>query len=192
MVKLMLHPYNLLILDEPTNHLDIQAKDILKQALQRYDGTLILVSHDRDFLSGLVGKVYEFGHGRVREHLGGIEDFLNTRKLADLEQLNATEVADVAADSTKPKSASREEWKQRKQRDNEIQRHRRTIEQLEREIANGEAKQKEMEAQLANPGNTENIEGLLQEYNGLKAQVARLMKQWEEQSYELEVLERDV
>lgn len=192
MVKLMLHPYNLLILDEPTNHLDIQAKDILKQALQRYDGTLILVSHDRDFLSGLVGKVYEFGHGRVREHLGGIEDFLSARKLADLEQLNATEVADVAADSTKPKSASREEWKQRKQRDNEIQRHRRTIEQLEREIANGEAKQKEMEAQLANPGNTENIECLLQEYNGLKAQVARLMKQWEEQSYELEVLERDV
>jgi len=192
MVKLMLHPYNLLILDEPTNHLDIQAKDILKQALQRYDGTLILVSHDRDFLSGLVGKVYEFGHGRVREHLGGIEDFLSARKLADLEQLNATEVADVAADSTKPKSASREEWKQRKQRDNEIQRHRRTIEQLEREIANGEAKQKELEALLANPNNMENIEGLLQEYNGLKAQVARLMKQWEEQSYELEVLERDV
>lgn len=192
MVKLMLHPYNLLILDEPTNHLDIQAKDILKQALQRYDGTLILVSHDRDFLSGLVGKVYEFGHGRVREHLGGIEDFLSARKLADLEQLNATEVADVAAESTKPKSASREEWKQRKQRDNEIQRHRRTIEQLEREIANGEAKQKELEALLANPNNMENIEGLLQEYNGLKAQVARLMKQWEEQSYELEVLERDV
>lgn len=192
MVKLMLHPYNLLILDEPTNHLDIQAKDILKQALQRYDGTLILVSHDRDFLTGLVGKVYEFGHGRVREHLGGIEDFLNTRKLADLEQLNAKDVADVAADSTKPKSATREEWKQRKQRDNEIQRHRRTIAQLERDIANGEAKQKEMEAQLANPGNMENIEALLQEYNGLKAQVARLMKQWEEQSYELEVLERDV
>ena len=192
MVKLMLHPYNLLILDEPTNHLDIQAKDILKQALQRYDGTLILVSHDRDFLTGLVGKVYEFGHGRVREHLGGIEDFLNTRKLADLEQLNAKDVADVAADSTKPKSATREEWKQRKQRDNEIQRHRRTIAQLERDIANGEAKQKEMEAQLANPGNMENIETLLQEYNGLKAQVARLMKQWEEQSYELEVLERDV
>ena len=191
MVKLMLHPYNLLILDEPTNHLDIQAKDILKQALQRYDGTLILVSHDRDFLSGLVGKVYEFGHGRVREHLGGIEDFLNTRKLADLEQLNAAEVAD-SSDSSKPKSASREEWKQRKQRDNEIQRHRRIIEQLEREIANGEAKQKELEALLANPGNTENIECLLQEYNGLKAQVARLMKQWEEQSYELEVLERDV
>lgn len=192
MVKLMLHPYNLLILDEPTNHLDIQAKDILKQALQRYDGTLILVSHDRDFLTGLVGKVYEFGHGRVREHLGGIEDFLNTRKLADLEQLNAKEVADVATDSTKPKSTTREEWKQRKQRDNEIQRHRRTIEQLERDIASGEAKQKEMEAQLANPGNMENIEALLQEYNGLKTQVARLMKQWEEQSYELEVLERDV
>ena len=192
MVKLMLHPYNLLILDEPTNHLDIQAKDILKQALQRYDGTLILVSHDRDFLTGLVGKVYEFGHGRVREHLGGIEDFLNTRKLADLEQLNTKDVADVAADSTKPKSATREEWKQRKQRDNEIQRHRRTIAQLERDIANGEAKQKEMEAQLANPGNMENIEALLQEYNGLKAQVALLMKQWEEQSYELEVLERDV
>ena len=78
---------NLLILDEPTNHLDLRTKDVLKQALQDFDGTLIVVSHDRDFLDGLVTKVYEFGHGRVREHLGGIYDFLESKKLESLQEL---------------------------------------------------------------------------------------------------------
>ena len=80
MVKLLLEPVNLLILDEPTNHLDIKTKDILKQALRDYDGTLILVSHDRDFLDGLATKVYEFGNGRVREHLCGVNEFLEKKK----------------------------------------------------------------------------------------------------------------
>ena len=86
-LKLLLEPVNLLILDEPTNHLDLKTKDVLKQALQDYDGTLILVSHDRDFLDGLVTKVYEFGHKRVREHLGGIYEFLDTKKMESLQEL---------------------------------------------------------------------------------------------------------
>ena len=87
LLKLLLEPVNLLILDEPTNHLDLKTKDVLKQALQDYDGTLILVSHDRDFLDGLVTKVYEFGHQRVREHLCGIYEFLETKKLENLQEL---------------------------------------------------------------------------------------------------------
>ena len=86
-LKLLLEPVNLLILDEPTNHLDLKTKDVLKQALQDFDGTLIVVSHDRDFLDGLVSKVYEFGHGRVREHLCGVYEFLETKKMESLQEL---------------------------------------------------------------------------------------------------------
>jgi ATP-binding cassette subfamily F protein 3 len=86
-LKLLLEPVNLLILDEPTNHLDLKTKDVLKQALQDYDGTLIVVSHDRDFLDGLVTKVYEFGGKRVREHLSGIYEFLETKKMENLQEL---------------------------------------------------------------------------------------------------------
>ncbi len=87
MIKLLLEPVNLLILDEPTNHLDMKTKDILKQALADYDGTLIVVSHDRDFLDGLVTKVYEFGHKKVTEHLCGIYEFLEKKKMASLQEL---------------------------------------------------------------------------------------------------------
>ena len=87
LLKLLLEPVNLLILDEPTNHLDLKTKDVLKQALQDYDGTLILVSHDRDFLDGLATKVYEFGHQRVREHLCGVYEFLETKKMESLQEL---------------------------------------------------------------------------------------------------------
>ena len=87
LMKLLLEPVNLLILDEPTNHLDLKTKDILKQALQDFDGTLICVSHDRDFLDGLATKVYEFGHGRVREHLCGVYEFLETKKMESLQEL---------------------------------------------------------------------------------------------------------
>ena len=86
-LKLLLEPFNLLILDEPTNHLDLRTKDVLKQALQDFDGTLIVVSHDRDFLDGLVTKVYEFGGGKVREHLCGIYEFLENKRLENLQEL---------------------------------------------------------------------------------------------------------
>ena len=88
MIKLLLEPVNLLILDEPTNHLDLRTKDILKNALRDYDGTLILVSHDRDFLDGLVSKVYEFGNKRIKEHLGDIHSFLEKKKLENLRTLS--------------------------------------------------------------------------------------------------------
>ena len=87
LLRLLLQPVNFLILDEPTNHLDLKTKDVLKQALQDFDGTLIIVSHDRDFLDGLVTKVYEFGHQRVRKHLCGIYEFLETRRLENLQEL---------------------------------------------------------------------------------------------------------
>ncbi|MBR4070773.1 MAG: ABC-F family ATP-binding cassette domain-containing protein, partial [Bacteroidaceae bacterium] len=93
MIKLLLEPVNLLILDEPTNHLDMKTKDILKAALQAFDGTLIVVSHDRDFLDGLVSKVYEFGEGRVREHLGGVYDFLEKKRIENLNELERTRKA---------------------------------------------------------------------------------------------------
>lgn len=87
MAKLMLQPYNLLALDEPTNHMDIKSKDVLKQALKNFDGTLVVVSHDRDFLDGLVDKLYEFRDGKVKEHLGGIQDFLDERRIENLQEL---------------------------------------------------------------------------------------------------------
>ena len=87
MIRLLLEPVNLLILDEPTNHLDMPSKDVLKEAIRAFDGTAIIVSHDREFLDGLVTKVYEFGGGKVREHIGGIYDFLQSRKIADMSEL---------------------------------------------------------------------------------------------------------
>ena len=108
MAKLILHPYNLLLLDEPTNHMDIRSKDVLKQALQRYDGTLVVVSHDRDFLDGLVDKVYEFKDGRVKEYLGGVQDFLEARKIENLQELERKEVAAAPKTRAVPEKPSRE------------------------------------------------------------------------------------
>ena len=196
MVKLMLHPYNLLVLDEPTHHLDIKAKDILKQALQRYNGTLILVSHDRDFLSGLVSKVYEFGHKRVREHLGGIDAFLATRKLETLDQLNAThenapsrtQIPEVAPTPIE----SKEDWKRRKARDNKIQRHQQLIAKTEEEVEAQDRAIAALEAQLATPGPDDRTADIINEYTLAKKRQAALMKRWEELQYELEVIERDI
>ena len=95
MAKLILHPYNLLALDEPTNHMDIRSKDVLKQALQRYDGTLVIVSHDRDFLDGLVDKVYEFRDGTVKEYLGGVRDFIEKRRIENLQDLERSSRPEV-------------------------------------------------------------------------------------------------
>ena len=109
MAKLILKPYNLLALDEPTNHMDLLSKDILKQALQRYDGTLIIVSHDRDFLDGLVNKIYEFKDGRVKEHLGGVNDFLERKRLenlTDLERRTPAAAASAAAARTATATAA--------------------------------------------------------------------------------------
>lgn len=196
MVKLMLHPYNLLVLDEPTNHLDIKAKDILKQALLRYNGTLIIVSHDRDFLSGLATKVYEFGHGRVREHLGGVDAFLATRKLENLDQLNAHsaqpgEETPRAVPAATP-AESKDEWKRRKARDNKLQRHQQLIAKTEAEVDAEEKHIKKLEAQLATPAEGDGAARAIADYEAATKRLATLMKRWEELQYELEVIEREI
>ena len=193
MAKLMLRPYNLLILDEPTNHLDMQAKDVLKQALLKYNGTLILVSHDRDFLDGLVDKVYEFSHGRVHEHLGGINVFLEHRRMQGLEELNqarAKKENDKKAKGGTEKSAG-EKWKQKKQYENELNKRRKSIARLEEQSAVYEAQLKALEEQMAQLNENSDTKTLVQEYEKIQAANAALLKQWEEESYELEIIENE-
>lgn len=164
MIKLLLEPVNLLILDEPTNHLDMRTKDILKQALMDFDGTLIVVSHDREFLEGLVNKVYEFGHGEVRECLGGIYEFLEKKKIDNLHQLETKSVP--SKEDTQPKAAQkyanidketktakppRLSYQEQKERDRALRKARKTVEDAESKVAECEAKVAEIEQQLSRP-----------------------------------------
>ncbi len=193
MAKLMLRPYNLLILDEPTNHLDMQAKDVLKQALLKYNGTLILVSHDRDFLDGLVDKVYEFSHGHVHEHLGGINVFLEHRRMQGLEELNQARAKKENDKKTKgetEKSAG-EKWKLKKQYENELNKRRKSIARLEEQSAVYEAQLKALEEQMAQLNEKSDAKTLVQDYEKIQAANAALLKQWEEESYELEIVENE-
>lgn len=182
MAKLMLHSYNLLALDEPTNHMDIRSKDVLKQALMKYDGTLIIVSHDRDFLSGLVDKVYEFGEGRIREHLGGIDEFLRARKLESLRQLDTSrkpasgppkeEIAVKFEDNTKI------DYLQHKNLSKEAKRLKNRQDLLERKIAELEASMGAIEAQLSAPGQDTDIMELTRQYLELKRELDAKMDEW--------------
>ena len=175
MARLMLSPYNVLALDEPTNHMDIVSKDRLKQALKSFDGTLIVVSHDRDFLEGLVDKLYEFRDGRVKEHLGSVSEFLERRKLESLHELEAqTPVKEAprkessAADSfLKQKALSKEEKKMKNR-----------ISFLEKEIAQKEGRMQIIEKILANPGNNEDIYELTREYLELKLSLDSQTDEW--------------
>ena len=148
MIRLLLQPVNLLILDEPTNHLDMPSKDVLKEAIQAFDGTVIVVSHDRDFLNGIVGKVYEFGEHRVREHLGGIYDFLQKKQLDTLQQLEIKEAATsqgaAAAEEMPEPVASQSKIDYQRQKERE-----RRIRQAEKKVKTFEAKIAELEQQLA-------------------------------------------
>ena len=192
MIRLLLEPCNLLILDEPTNHLDMQSKDVLKAALQDFNGTLICVSHDRDFLNGLVNKVYEFGGGHVKEHLGGIYDFLRTRRLSNLDELNrkmpsktdgqttvnrqsndsqsqgqvTVEPLSGAQDYAAQKAAAAERRKKEKQ-----------IAQIEEDIAALEAQQAQIEQQLAIPENQ--TQELFHKYESIKHQIEQQLYVWE-------------
>ena len=173
MIRLLLEPCNLLILDEPTNHLDMQSKDVLKAALQDFNGTLICVSLDRDFLNGLVSKVYEFGSGRVKEHLGGIYDFLRAKKIDNLQELErkdkensrplpresaGLEVPSAKQDYAAQKAAAAEKRKKEKQ-----------IAETEAAIAALEAQQAEIEQQLALPENQ--TQEMFQKYESIKHQI---------------------
>ena len=189
MIRLLLEPCNLLILDEPTNHLDMQSKDVLKAALQDFNGTLICVSHDRDFLNGLVSKVYEFGEGRVKEHLGGIYDFLRAKKISSLQEL---ERKNPVSDSTQSRRSNDGQptveanvgitqgaisYAAQKAAAAERRKKEKQIAEVEKAIATLEAKQAEMEQLLAITENqtTENF----QKYETIKHQIEQKLYEWE-------------
>lgn len=185
MAKLMLRPYNLLALDEPTNHMDILSKDILKQALSRYDGTLVIVSHDRDFLDGLVDKLYEFRDGRVKEHLGGVQEFLRERKIENLNELerhfgksSSTAAAPVTEKAPEVVEQKKSDYQAKKQSDKQDRKVKNRINFLEKEIDKLEKKQKELEAVLSNPKQSDDIMELTRTYLENKRSLDALTDEW--------------
>ena len=189
LTKLMLEPHNLLILDEPTNHLDMRSKDVLKNALRLFDGTLIVVSHDREFLDGLVEKIYEFSDGTVREHIGGIYDFLRRRKLESLKELERKQISTEKAE--KPNTTQKVTYEERKEMDRKIRKAENTISSIERKIDEHEKFIANTVAILADPtanGVDLSDGSYFQNYEEAKQELAELMGQWEKLQNELEQL----
>ncbi|MBP3466022.1 MAG: ABC-F family ATP-binding cassette domain-containing protein [Paludibacteraceae bacterium] len=181
MIKLLLEPVNLLILDEPTNHLDIPSKEVLKQAIKDFDGTAIIVSHDRDFLDGLVDKVYEFSNKKVREHLGGIYDFLRKKQIDSLAELNKT-AAEKEVKATEPvaeeRSSNQISYEARKELNRKIRKAERSMEEAEKAVEKIEAEIAEMEEMLQKPENV--ADGtLFQKYEAKKHELEQKMYEWE-------------
>ena len=178
MAKLMLSPYNVLALDEPTNHMDIRSKDILKQALKSFDGTLIVVSHDRDFLDGLVDKLYEFRDGRVMEHLGSVQEFLLKRKLETLKELERRFPAAEEKSVSQEKSQQVKKFQEQKIVSKEQRKVRSRISYLEKEITKLEGRMGEIEKVLAQPGEKDDIMELTREYLELKRALDAHTDEW--------------
>ena len=178
MARLMLQSRNVLALDEPTNHMDIASKDILKQALQAFDGTVIIVSHDRDFLDGLVDKVYEFRGGRVKEHLGGVQDFLRKLRIDTLQELDRKAVSTESPAETSAPVQLVQDYGQLRAKSKEEKKKRQRIEFLEKEIAKDEKRMKEIEAVLAAPGKDDDIIELTREYLELKRDAEVWTEEW--------------
>ena len=202
MIRLLLEPVNLLILDEPTNHLDMPSKDVLKEAIKAFDGTAIIVSHDRDFLDGLVSKVYEFGEGRVREHLGGIYDYLRAHNAESIHEALGEDQTSGSASSvvaqqptvTVPKQTVSDEntgsklsYQEHKEQQKKIRKAQRAVEEAEKKIASLEARIKELDDLLMDPKNASNME-LVNEYTATQAALDRENNQWMELSEALESL----
>lgn len=192
MIRLLLEPVNFLILDEPTNHLDMQSKDVLKEAIKAFDGTVILVSHDRDFLDGLVDKVYEFGGGKVREHLGGIYEYLRFH--------NAENITDALGSGTAPKQEEQEKktvanehkekdsalsYAERKEQQKKISRIQKQVKESEKRIEDMETKLEELGKQLEQPENASDMT-LVNKYTELQSALDEEMQKWEELSLQLE------
>ena len=189
MIRLLLEPVNLLILDEPTNHLDIASKEVLKKAIREFDGTAIIVSHDRDFLNELVSKVYEFSGGGVREHMGGIYDFLSKKKLENLQQLELSK--SPAASKLKEKeefiSENKLSYQEQKEQNRLIKRKEKEVQEAEEKITKMEERLSEMETQLSTPEGAVNFD-LLQKYLETKNKLDAVMNKWERITLELENL----
>lgn len=198
MIRLLLEPVNLLILDEPTNHLDMKTKDILKQAIKDFDGTVIVVSHDRDFLNGLVEKVYEFGGGKVIEHLGGIYDFLRTKNMESLKELEATHVekkSDEAknglsdtnrlnVEPAKPKT-NKMTYEEKKEHEKLVRKAEKKVKEAEKAVSDLESELKSIEDKLAS-GQVDNA--LLEQHGATQKKLDNAMSVWELESMELEKL----
>lgn len=192
MIRLLLEPVNLLILDEPTNHLDMRSKDVLKEALSDFDGTLIVVSHDREFLDGLVDKVYEFGGGRVREHLGGIYDFLERKRienLRELERRTAAPAQSVSVEESGAPSAKRS-YEEQKEQARKIRRLEKAVADVEREISNLERRSAELEAQMNTPEGAADT-SLFAAHNDLQKALSDAMNRWSEASETLDAAKNE-
>ena len=201
MIRLLLEPVNMLILDEPTNHLDMASKDVLKEAIKAFDGTAIIVSHDREFLDGLVTKVYEFGGGKVREHLGGIYDFLQSKKISELDELGVTvrqartespqasdnKSAGVGIITAKPSATKNTNYAEHKEQQKQLRKAEKAVEQSERKISDMERRLKELDDLLMKPENASNME-FVTEYTSTKKALDEEVERWERLSEELEQL----
>ena len=195
MIRLLLEPVNLLILDEPTNHLDMRTKDVLKQALKEFDGTLIVVSHDREFLDGLVSKVYEFGRQRVREHLGGIYDFLATKKMSSLKELEVKVTPAEKPQNQEVKNApsvteNKVAFEARKEAQRKVKRQERAVADTEQRLAKLETEIAEIEARLATPEGMADID-LCMKHGALKKDADALTELWLEQTETLEQMRKE-
>lgn len=186
MIRLLLEPVNLLILDEPTNHLDMPSKDVLKEAIKAFDGTAIIVSHDREFLDGLVTKVYEFGGGKVREHLGGIYDFLRTKQISELSELGK-ELPTATVEAVQEAPAKSSNYAERKEQQKKLRKAERAVEESERKISDMERRLKELDQLLMDPAKASDMT-LVTEYTSIKKSLDEEVERWERLSEELELL----
>lgn len=187
MIKLLLEPVNFLILDEPTNHLDMRSKDVLKEAIREFDGTVIVVSHDREFLDGLVTKVYEFGGGKVREHMGGIYDFLRKKQIESLDelQLSTSPTASVGKKEEVLVSENKLSYEAQKELNKKIKKLEKQVADCEKRIEQIEAQIGEVEAKMATPEGASDMK-LYEQHLQLKKQLDAVVEEWETVSMELE------
>ena len=184
MIRMLLEPVNLLILDEPTNHLDMPSKDVLKEAIKAFDGTAIIVSHDREFLDGLVTKVYEFGGGRIREHLGGIYDFLQSKRIDELSQLETKPAAEKTPKAAEKKSDEKSpalSYAERKEQQKKISKAEKAVAASEKKISEMEDRLKQLDQLLMDPAQASNME-LVTEYTNIKAALDEEVERWEQLS----------
>jgi ATP-binding cassette subfamily F protein 3 len=187
LVRLLLEPHNLLVLDEPTNHLDMRSKDILKQALIKYDGTLILVSHDRDFLDGIVSKVYEFRHNRIKEHLGGIYDFLRKKKIDNLKELERKE-AGKKTNAENDMSSNKQKYLEKKVYDRNLRKLRKMLDDSEAEIERIEAEISSLEKVLNSADQpAAGTHDVYTRYEELKVQHHEEMNRWTQHNHDIEL-----
>jgi ATP-binding cassette subfamily F protein 3 len=202
MIRLLLEPVNLLILDEPTNHLDMPSKDVLKEAIRAFDGTAIIVSHDREFLDGLVTKVYEFGGGKVREHLGGVYDWIESHKRGEVNGVNGSNGSNGVNGSTKPTkpikpinptkpintaNTAKNDYAAHKEQQKLLRKAERAVEESERKISDMERRLKELDDLLMVPENAADMT-LVTEYTTTKKALDEEVERWEKLSEELEQL----